>query len=392
MKNTKGMLKYAGISLATLALALSAALPSVSQAHAGPHGGVDTSPEPTGPSPFTVIASGLSNPRGIAISALPGHEAIYVSEAGNGGKGGMCLTSANGDYDDCYGASGAITKIANGNAQRVITGLPSIAGPNGGFAIGPSHMALVGPALVITMANYGDPEQRGQLTGADKRFGNVVIHSLVSNHSQMLANLSAFEDSYNPAGGDAESNPGGMALAHGGFLATDAGANSLLHIGIAGRVSLRYAFPTRLFPAPPFMGLPAGATVPVESVPVTVVRGPDHAHYVAEFTGFPFPKGGARVLRFGATGAPTVFADGFSNIIDIAFGPDGSLYVLEMARNGMLSQDVTGAVTKVARNGTRTLIAASGLAYPTAIAVDRHGSVYVTNYGTHGTKAQLVRL
>ncbi len=392
MKNDKVKFGPSRLALATLALAVSAVLPSVVLAHAGPHGGVDISPEPTGPSPFTLIASNLSNPRSIVIDDRLDQQIIYVSEAGKGGKGPACITSANGDYDDCYGASGAVTRIANGQVERIITGLPSIAGPNGGFAVGPSHITLQGPFLSVMVANYGGPDERGQLAAADKRFGHVLTHSLVSGHAGVMGNVSAFEDRSNPDPDKLESNPSGLAHADGGFLATDAAANDLLHVGYTGRVSLRYVFPKRQFPAPPFMELPPGATVPVEAVPVAVVRGPDRAHYVAEFTAFPFPKGGARVLRFGKRGAPTVFADGFTNIIDIAFGPDGSLYVLEMSRNGMASGDVTGAVTKVAPNGTRTLLASSGLAYPTAIAVDRLGQVYVANYGTSASKAQLVRL
>ena len=36
-------------------------------------------------------------------------------------------------------------------------------------------------------------------------------------------------------------------------------------------------------------------------------------------------------------GSTTVYASGFTNIIDIAWGPKGSLYVLEISANGLLS-------------------------------------------------------
>lgn len=386
------MVSRGRFSLAVLMLALQAALPTAAWAHAGPHGGVDTSPEPSGPSPFTVLAEGLSNPRGIAIDESSGSPVVYVAEAGNGGKGGVCLTSANGDYDDCYGPSGAIARVANGEVERVVKNLPSIAGPNGGFAIGPSRIRLLGPSVLFTVANYGNPEQRGVLASADKRFGHVLWHSLTTpSLSYDVANLSAFEDAQNPDGGELESNPSGLAFSRHGLIATDAGANDVLKVRPNGAVSTRYAIPVRQFPAPDNLGLPPGATVPLQSVPTAVTVGPDGAHYVAEFTGFPYPKGAARVFRFGAFGAPTVFADNFSNIIDLAFGPDGSLYVLELAHNGLMSGDVTGAVTRIRPNGTRTTVASTGLAYPTAIAVDRSGRIYVTNYGTHGSKAQLVR-
>jgi hypothetical protein len=46
-----------------------------------------------------------------------------------------------------------------------------------------------------------------------------------------------------------------------------------------------------------------------------------------------------------------VFLSGFTNVIDIVFGPDGSLYVLEIAHNGLLSGDPTGALIRVDQDG-----------------------------------------
>lgn len=388
--------------LLVFVLTIGSVFPLPSEAHSGPHGGVDTSPEPSGASPFTVIADSLANPRGIFIQDATeeddeGGVTIYVAEAGSGGSG-PCLDSANGDYHDCYGATGAITRVTSGIAKRIIIGLPSLAGPTGGFAIGPSRIVANGKWLFATIANYGGPAERAVTASADSRFGKILRFNRF-NHDRVgpkiIADISAFEDANNPDGDEhKESNPNGLAFGFGrNFLyATDAAANDLLMVRRNHRVSLRYVFPVRYFPAPPFLGLPPGTMLPVQSVPTGVVEGPDGAHYVAEFTGFPFPKGAARVFRFDHHAEPTVYAEGFTNIIDIAFGPDGSLYVLEMATNGLLSQDVTGSVVKVSRDGTRTVIATSGLAYPTAIAVDHKGNVYVANFGTSSKNAQLVRL
>ena len=49
--------------------------------------------------------------------------------------------------------------------------------------------------------------------------------------------------------------------------------------------------------APPFLGLPPGAQMPMQSVPTSIVKGPDGAYYVGELTGFPFQVGAARVWR-----------------------------------------------------------------------------------------------
>jgi len=67
------------------------------------------------------------------------------------------------------------------------------------------------------------------------------------------------------------------------------------------------------------------------------VRGPDGAFYVGELTGFPYYKGYARVLRVVAGQAPTVYAEGFTNIADIAFDDSGRLLVLEMSQEGLFA-------------------------------------------------------
>jgi len=82
---------------------------------------------------------------------------------------------------------------------------------------------------------------------------------------------------------------------------------------------------------------PEMVPVPVESVPTSVVVGPDGAYYVGELTGGPFPVGGASVYRVTPEGEVSEYATGFTNIIDIAFGPDGTLYVAEIVHEGLMT-------------------------------------------------------
>jgi hypothetical protein len=132
-------------------------------------------------------------------------------------------------------------------------------------------------------------------------------------------------------------------------------------------------------------------------VPTAVAVGPDGAYYVSELTGFPFTKGAARIWRIepgtvdavcdpaapDPTGRCQSVATGFSSVIDLAFGRDGTMYVLELARDGLAGALVLGtefpplgalwAVT----HGVRTKIA-DALAAPGGVAVDRHGTVFLT--------------
>ena len=80
-----------------------------------------------------------------------------------------------------------------------------------------------------------------------------------------------------------------------------------------------------------------------------------------------------------AGGTPRVYAGGFTMITGVAFGPDGSLYVTEFARN-LPKQDLRGAVVKVAPDGTRTRLGGKQLIAPTGAAVDATGAVYVSNF------------
>ena len=80
-----------------------------------------------------------------------------------------------------------------------------------------------------------------------------------------------------------------------------------------------------------------GPDIPMQAVPTSVVEGPDHQYYVSQLTGLPLPTCGAAVYRVDPrTGAVSVFASGFTNIMDLAFGRDGTLYVLEIDHDGLL--------------------------------------------------------
>ena len=65
--------------------------------------------------------------------------------------------------------------------------------------------------------------------------------------------------------------------------------------------------------------------------------------------------------------APTVAYSGFTTVLDLAVGPDGSLYVVEHS-TGPVFFVLPGRLLKIAPDGTRTTVIA-GLTRPTAVAV-----------------------
>jgi hypothetical protein len=127
----------------------------------------------------------------------------------------------------------------------------------------------------------------------------------------------------------------------------------------------------------------------IETVPTTVAKGPDGAYYIGELTGWPYYKGEARVWRVMPGHEPSVYADGFTNIVDLTFDEQGRLGVLEMAKEGMFDGNpgrngdtVTGRLVRIERNGTRTDLATAGLENPGGVVYAGNGTYYVTNRAT----------
>lgn len=311
----------------------------------------------------TRVMTGLDSPRGLAIGP---EGALYVVEAGRGGAG-PCAVLMNQIM--CFGTTGAVTRLWRGRVERIVTGLPSYIAPNGNVT-GPHDISFAyrgGAFLTIGLANgSGDPNAARSAFGpAASRFGKLLWISAIGT-TREVADLAAHELAANPAGGPTDSNPFGLLADGRATIVADAGANALLRAENDGTVSTVAVFP----PVPS-----SGA----DAVPTAVQRGADGAYYVSQLTGAPFVDGTARIYRVVPGSAPQIFAEGFKAIIDLAFGPDGSLYVLEHA-SGPMGFGGPGGIKRIAPNGTRTVVL-QGLTRPTSLVVDGRGTIYVTNNG-----------
>ncbi len=365
-----------------------------------------------------VVAEGLHAPRGLAVA---GDGSLLVAEAGQAGD--VCPEMAAGF---CFGASGSIAHISDGSVERIIEGLPSSG--SGPELVGPSDVAMVDEDHFYVVVNSGaDPAMREGLPPEMSAMGWLVMGSS-DGSSKPVADVAGFESTDDPdaeySGGVPDANPHSVALAaDGSVVVADAGQNALLGVDDAGTVSLITLFPPRehLFSAelmaamgpPPEVdgemaaegeamaegaemgeademaeAPPEGAMVPVpvESVPTAVVLGPDGAYYVGELTGGPFPVGGASVWRVVPGEEPTEYATGLTNIMDLGFGPDGTLYVAEIVHEGLMplfmGGDVApiGAVMSVPSGGGAAAVLATGpeLMALGGLAVGDDGAIYVS--------------
>lgn len=308
----------------------------------------------------TVLMSGLDNPRGLALGP---EGALYVVEAGRGGDGPCQVLRG---LSRCYGATGAVSRYFHGTQERVATGLPSYAGSDG-EATGPHDISFQGRGgAFITIGLGGAPSVRSGFGAAGALFGTLV-QAPASGRWRAVADVSAYEASANPDGNVIDSNPYGVLAEPGHQVVADAGANALIRVAANGDMSTLAVFPAR----------PSRST---DAVPTDVVVGPDGAYYVSELTGVPFADGAARVYRVVPGQPPTVHEAGFKTIIDLDFGPDGSLYVLQHATGATFFPD-PGQLIRVAPGGSRSVVV-DGLSRPTSVLVDEDGTIYISNRGT----------
>ena len=284
-----------------------------------------------------VVATGLNNPRQLSFTG----DTLYVAESGTGGDG-VCLVGPEGPA--CLGMTGSITQVRAGEQSRVVTGLPSLAAPDGSGATGPADVLVTGQQkYVVTMGLGNDPAVRDELGSAGPWFGTLVSGSF-SSQPRIASDIGAYEAAVNPDGGLPDTNPTGLIAAGGGHVLTDSGGNSLLKVS-GKKVSAIAVFDSPGF-APPEMG-----GFPIQPVPTSVAVGPDGAYYVSELTGFPFLPGISRIHRVVPGQEPTVYATGLTNVTDLAWH-DGDLYAVQIG----LLQGGPGQLVKVNPGGTPEIV------------------------------------
>lgn len=336
----------ASVSIAAAALCLSL-VPAVAAA------------DPT----VTTLVDGLNNPRGIDIGRTG---RIAVAETG---------------------AGRVIEVRADGSVRTLIGRLPVVFGDEG--ASGVHNVSLTGNGNLFAVV--------GETLPSHVAGWETLLRGGPKGASVVIRNIGAYQvtdpdptDQDVPAN-PSQSNPYGLeTIGSSRILVADAGGNDLLLATAKGITTVAR------FPATPVATdhLPFPFPFPevlAEAVPTTVAIGPDGYWYVGQLQGFPFRPGTSSIWRIApwARGA-TCDADtsdgcekwlsGFTAVVGIEFGPDGSLYVAEMAKNGLFALfggDTVGALWRV-KGDIRTEIAAGQLHVPGDVAVGRNGTVYVT--------------
>jgi sugar lactone lactonase YvrE len=129
---------------------------------------------------------------------------------------------------------------------------------------------------------------------------------------------------------------------------------------------------------------PAKETLQIDPVPTGIARiGTEY--YVALTGGCPYPEGSGQIVAIDEERAERVVVDGLNMPIDVAIGPEGTIWVLEFARidesascfSGEEYRPGTGRLSRLLPDGSLDEVLA-GLDYPGAVLPAADGTLYVS--------------
>ena len=307
----------------------------------------------------------------VAVFAL--FAAPTAAIAFNGGFAGPVFgiaTAPNGDI--LVADAGAGIADADGTVDIPLPGVTSIA------PIGRS-------SLWVTRSGEETEEDSGQ-----------ALLRVSQGRQEQVVNLFQFEEDNDPDGAGVDSNPYDVAsLGGGAALVIDAGGNDLLHVDRRGNVDVVFVFPDELVstanikdlagcPAgPPFICDDLPGMIPAQAVPTSVAVGTDGYAYVGELKGFPAPTDESNIWQCDDDDCMELFDGGFTSIIDLAFGPDGLLYVAEFDEASWAAVEIFGAGDGGTINAcdVDTLVCdevATGINQLTGITFGKDGTLYAT--------------
>jgi len=338
---------------------------------------------------FTVVASGLLNPRGFDFGRSGD---IYVAEGGSGGgtsTDGLCTQipgpsngSPTGPGPNKGGPTARISRIdRHGTRTTVADGLPSSVTAIGASVLGVGAVAFLDGRLYAVTAGGGCSH------------GNAgTVNSLLRVHrggrTTKVADLSAYLAAHPPGDPQFELNDWepdgtwyGMVAARGALYATESNHQEVDRIDTNGRV-------TRI------VDMSAQSDARGEWIGPTAITYHDGDFYVGTLSPFPIVPGDAAVYKLSPTGHLSLYASGLTTVLGVAW-KDDRLYVLESMNDTTIpfptpNQEGSGKVVRVEHNGSQTVVV-SGLSFPSAMAFGPDGKLYISNHGFSSPTGEIVR-
>ena len=309
---------------------------------------------------MTVVASGLTNPRGFTWDD---NGSLYVALAGSGGVNEATeeapTTQAIGPF--LGGPTAAVAMIEDGCPTAVVTGLPSTRDALGGI-LGADDVAFLGGDLYVAVDGggpvHGNPDQPSGVY----RVGEDGDAELVADFSAWMRENPV---DHPPADDDPDAGAYRMVADE------DAGALWVVEPNNGQVVSVT----------------PDGEITRIADlseghpVPSAIAAAPEGGVYIGNLTAVPFPDGAAKVIHVAEDGTTHDVWTGLTTVVDVAVGDDGTLYALEMS-TGNLDEPpflTFGTGRVVRQTGDDSLeVVAEGFMLPIALEIGpEDGSFYV---------------
>lgn len=333
-----------------LILSLTSIVPVEAQESATPEGRSDL------PEGVTVVASGLTNPRGFTWDA---DGKLYLALAGTGGPN-QVVGEDGTEFPFFGGMTSSIVQVENGCTVPVATDIASFLWTDPGWVWGVMDLVLLGGQLYALLsgggADVGMPESP-----------NGVYRVLDDGSTELVADLSAWFRENPPA-----------------FTAWDYGGDGSLFDMEAGtdRLWISEAVGGRLLTVTPDGQVALIADLSVgHAVPTGVALAPDGGAYVNHETVVPYPDGAATVIHVAPDGTVTDHWTGLTAGTDLTLGPDGTLYAVEMATGNSdepphLTPGTGRIVRQTASDGLEPVV--TDITYPVHLGFGPDGALYLT--------------
>ncbi len=305
--------------------------------------------EALGPPQVTVVVDGLLGPLGMA--ALP-DGGLLVAEEGTGNKdlsAGVSLIQADGTVGRL------ISGLPSSRDAGDLSGVPLVALSPDGKTI---YVGGFNQRHLLTLPLSRDQQRTLTLPATPYALDDLTPAMLELNNVWVI----------NPY--DLTFDPDGVPVV------TDASGNGVATMNPDGT--------TRFFHR--FVELPnpskEGATV--QAVPTGIERVGDE-YYVTLTGGCPYPVGAGQLVAIDEARGQRTVVGGLNMPIDVAQGPDGTIWVLEFARfttdascfDGSGYQVKTGRLSRILADGTVETVLTE-LNFPGAVLPMPDGSLYIT--------------
>jgi len=307
---------------------------------------------------ITVIASGLTNPRGVTWGA---DGTLYVAQAGKGGEmiGTPALAPPLAPVKG--GPTASIVRIDNGCPVLVAGDLPSEISAIG-EVLGAEDLAVLGGELYAAVDGGGEAHgNAAQPSG--------VYRILQDGTSEVVADLSAW----------VRANPTKFVPPD---FDPDAAGFSLIADEAAGVLWVVNPNSGEIISVTPGGAITRIADLSVDHpVSTGLAVDPNGGIYIGNLTGVPYPDGGAHVLHVAPDGTVTEVWKGLTAVTDVAVGPDGALYAAEMSTGNTDTPPfaVPGSGKIVRQTGPDSMEeVATGLMFPVSISFGADGGLYIS--------------